>query len=114
MMATDAFKTLRDAFATAEITLVCGSWNVVEAKRSGFFDKVITLDFFPEDDSARLAMELREVLVERFANRMAHESYDLAVDLRLAEDTRDVLRAIRARNYVGFDRYDSFPGSQFA
>jgi hypothetical protein len=109
MMAKDAFKMFRDGFKTAEITLVCGSWNVAEAKGSGLFDGVTPFDFFPEDDSARLATESREVLTRRFAEAFAHESYDLAVDLRLSDDTREVLRAVRARNYAGFDRYDAFP-----
>jgi hypothetical protein len=109
MMAKDAFEMFRDGFKTAEITLVCGSWNAAEAKGSGLFDRVMPFDFFPEDDSARLAMPPREVLIERFAEAIAHESYDLAVDLRLSDDTREALRVIRARNYAGFDRYDAFP-----
>ena len=72
MMATEAFRTFRDAFKDAEITLVCGSWNVGEAKRSGYFDKTVPFDFFPVDDSARLAMASREVLVKKFARQIAH------------------------------------------
>src|SRR5208337_270924 len=34
---------------------------------------------------------------------------DLAVDFRLYDDSRELLRAIKARNRAGFDRYDSFP-----
>ena len=73
MMAKDAFKMFRDGFKKAEITLVCGSWNVAEAKGSGLFDRVMPFDFFPEDDFARLAMEPREVLIERFAEEIARE-----------------------------------------
>ncbi len=109
MMATDAFKIFRNAFKAAEITLVCGSWNVGEAKRSGYFDKVMPFDFFPEDDSARLPTAPREVLLENFAQQIADETYDLAIDLRLTGDTREVLRAITARNHAGFDCYDDFP-----
>ncbi len=109
LMARDAFKIFRDTFPSAEITLVCGSWNLTEAQKSGLFDHIIPFDFFPEDDSARLELEPREVLVKRFAKEMSRDVYDLAVDLRLYDDTRDVLRAIRARNHAGFDRYNSFP-----
>jgi hypothetical protein len=109
MMATDAFRILRDTFQTAEITLVCGSWNVAEAKKIGLFDKVIPFDFFPEDDSARLETPPREVLVKRFGEQISGTRYDLAIDLRLYDDTREILRVIEARNRAGFDRYDSFP-----
>jgi hypothetical protein len=109
MMATEAFRSLRTAFAAAEITLVCGSWNVAEARGSGFFDEVVAFDFFPEDDSAREARPSREDLTAEFAKRMKGKTYDLAVDLRLYDDTRDVLKAIDARNRAGFDRYDAFP-----
>ncbi len=108
-MAAEAFKVLRNAFASAELTIVCGSWNVAEAKQGGLFDEVIPFDFFPEDDSARQHMPSRESLVADFVARMQGKSYDLAIDLRLYDDTRMVLKAIDARVHAGFDRFDSFP-----
>ena len=109
LLASEAFKIFRGAFPSAEITLVCGSWNAGEAKKSGYFDHVLSFDFFPEDDSARLDTEPRERLVAKFAKDLSGQVFDLAVDLRLSDDTRQVLRAISARNRAGFDRYDSFP-----
>ncbi len=70
---------------------------------------MLPFDFFPEDDSARLETLPRECLAKRFAEQIAGNRYDLAVDLRLYDDTREVLRGIEARNRAGFDRYDSFP-----
>lgn len=109
LLAGKAFKIFRSAFPSAEITLICGSWNVEEAQKSGYFEHVIPFDFFPDDDSARLKMQPREVLVEKFSREMSGRLYDLAVDLRLYDDTREVLRVIRARNHAGFDRLDAFP-----
>ena len=109
MMATEAFKVLRNAFDQAEMTLVCGSWNAAEAERTRYFDNIVPFDFFPEDDSARTEMPSRERLVEVFAQQMAGRSYDLAIDLRLYDDTRELLRKIDARNRAGFDRFDDFP-----
>jgi hypothetical protein len=108
IMAEEAFRILREAFEGAEITLVCGTWNVVEAAKFGLFDEVLEFDFFPEDDSARLEPPL-EVLIESFAKRISGEPYDLAIDLRLYDDTRDLLRVVNARNRAGFDRHDLFP-----
>ncbi len=109
LMATEAFKIFREGFEGAHITLVCGSWNVAEAENSGFFDEIIPFDFFPEDDSARVETAPREVLTKKFARAFRDKTYDLAVDLRLYDDSRELLRAIKARNRAGFDRYDSFP-----
>jgi hypothetical protein len=109
LMANEAFAILRRSFPEAELTLVCGSWNVAEAQKLGLFDEIVAFDFFHEDDSARQETAAREVLIERFADQFGAESYDLAVDLRLFDDTREVLRAVKARNRAGFDRYDSFP-----
>lgn len=109
MMATEAFNILRQAFPSAELTIVCGSWNAAEAKRGGLFDAVAPFDLFPEDDSAREERPPRETLIAEFASRMAGKAYDLAVDLRLYDDSREVLRALDARIRAGFDRYDWFP-----
>jgi hypothetical protein len=109
LMAREAFKLLRNAFKSSQITLVCGTWNVAEAGKTLCFDDVIPFDYFPEDHSARLEAPTREDLLKKFARLVQGNYYDLAVDLRLYEDTRDVLRLIKARNHAGFDRYDSFP-----
>jgi hypothetical protein len=109
MMAMPAFQILRKAFRSAEITLVCGSWNRQEAVSLDFFDGVIAFDFFPEDVSARWSSEAQEDLQERFAELTAGERYDLAIDLRLYEDTRELLHLIDARHKAGFDPYDTFP-----
>ena len=109
LMATEAFKVLRSSFPAAEITIVCGSWNRSEAETCGQFDKVVIFDFFPEDDSARLHIPPREALVEGFRKQLGGTSFDLAIDFRLFDDTRDVLRVITAQHRAGFDRLDFFP-----
>jgi hypothetical protein len=109
IMAEEAFRILREAFEGAEITLVCGTWNVAEAAKFGLFDEVLEFDFFPADDSAGLEPPPREVLIESFAKRISGDWYDLAIDLRLYDDTRDLLQVVKARNRAGFDRHDLFP-----
>lgn len=109
LMAAEAFKVLRSSFPAADITIVCGSWNRAEAEASGHFDKVVTFDFFPEDDSARLRVPPRQEMVEGFQKQLEGNSFDLAIDFRLFDDTRDLLRVIEARHRAGFDRRDFFP-----
>ena len=70
---------------------------------------MLAFDLFPEDDSARQERPPRETLMAGFARQVEGKSYDLAVDLRLYDDSREVLQAIDARHRAGFDRYDLFP-----
>ncbi len=109
LLATEAFKVFRHTYDKAHVTLVCGSWNVGEAEKTGYFDKIIPFDFFSEDESARLETASPDVLTKKFAKLVGDEHYDLAVDLRLYDDTRELLQTINARNRAGFDRCDSFP-----
>jgi hypothetical protein len=109
MMATPAFRILRQAFAGAAITLVCGSWNRREAESLDLFDRVAAFDFFPEDGSAGARAIPLDELCDRFAETVAGDSWDVAVDLRLYEDTRRLLQKIAARHKAGFDPYDAFP-----
>jgi hypothetical protein len=109
LMADEAFRILRSSFPAADITIACGSWNRAEAEACGHFNRVVAFDFFPEDDSARLRIPPREALVEKFRRQIAGTSFDLAIDFRLFEDTRDVLRVVEARHHAGFDRRDFFP-----
>lgn len=108
-MAKDALLALRGAYGSAKIDLACGTWNRSEAASMGMFDEIIPFDFFPEDDSARLELVSREERIAHFSQKIANRRYDLAVDLRLYDDTRELLKVVNARNKAGFDRYDSFP-----
>ena len=109
MMAMPAFRILRHAFRAARITLVCGSWNRQEAEELRLFDRVIAFDFFPEDVSAGPSILSCEELCDRFAELVAGESFDAAIDLRLYEDTRELIKSIDARHRAGFDPLDKFP-----
>ena len=109
MMAMPAFRILRHAFPAAGITLVCGSWNRQEAEDLHLFDRVIAFDFFPEDASAGPSVLSYEELCDRFAELVAGESFDAAIDLRLYEDTRELIKSIDARHRAGFDPLDKFP-----
>ena len=108
-MAIPAFQIIRQRFCDAEVTLVCGSWNRQEAEKLEVFDRVLAFDFFPEDASAGWSGGPQDDLGERFAALVADEHYDVAIDLRLFEDTRGLLQAIDARHKAGFDPYNEFP-----
>ena len=73
LMTDDAFALMRANFPKSEITIVCGSWNRAQAEKSGYCDKVVTFDFFPEDDLARLNTPGRDVLLKEFEVLMVDE-----------------------------------------
>ncbi|MDD2676561.1 MAG: FkbM family methyltransferase [Methylacidiphilaceae bacterium] len=92
---------LRRSWPEAEITLLCGPWNVPMAQRTGYFQQIIPFEFFPERSGEwRGARTLEE---ERFAMIMRSlGTFDLAVDLRTASDTRFLLSHVPAKLRAGF------------
>lgn len=109
MMAIPAFRVLRRAFPDAAMTLVCGGWNRGEAEALGLFDRVRPFNFFPEDGSAEAAAPPVEDLYAAFVERLAGESYDVAIDLRFYGETRPLLRELDVPHKAGFDTYGEFP-----
>ena len=98
LMGLPALEKLRRAFANDHITLLCGPWNEGFARSSGFFDEIRTYRFFPED-----AAEWDGRPVENFARfyEVAAGRFDIAVDLRVDEDTRFLLNHVEAELKCG-------------
>jgi heptosyltransferase-2 len=95
LLAAPAFALLRRSFPLARITLLCGPWNVALAERSGWFDAVVGMRFFaPLAGDNRPAPDLAELA--------GLGAFDLAIDLRVDDDTRPVLRQMRARIKAGY------------
>jgi hypothetical protein len=109
ILAESAFRVIRNSFPDARITLCCGTWNVGAAQELDLFDEVLQFDFFSEDGSAVLERTSVAELHERFRKLLAGKEYDLAVDLRIFEETRPLLQLINAKSRAGFDPYDTFP-----
>jgi len=109
LMATRAFRILRAAFPAASITLVCGPWNRAEAEALDIFDRVLGFEFFAEDASAGVRSVDMDEAAARLQALLGDASYDLAVDFRVYDDTRRLLRSVKARHRAGFDPHDRFP-----
>ena len=93
-----ALRGIREAFPSAEIRLVCGTWNKRNAELSGLVDEVRCFDFFPERPSHSGIAE--PVPIEPFDAAVAG-AWDIAIDLRVDEDTRHLLNRINARLRCG-------------
>jgi ADP-heptose:LPS heptosyltransferase len=93
-----ALKKLRQAFPTDHVTLVCGSWNIGLAKEVGIADEVQAYDFFPEN-AATWNGEPFEGL-QRF-REICRGGFDIALDLRVDDDTRFLLGHVEATTKCG-------------
>ena len=111
LIAAPALMLIRRSFPTAHITLVCGPWNVGLARRLNIADEIHSAPIFAQnsiadlDESVREARR-REVVAELRALALA--PFDLAIDLRRDEDTRELLKLFDARLYAGLGDLATF------
>jgi ADP-heptose:LPS heptosyltransferase len=101
-----ALKRLRQAFPTDHITLVCGSWNAELARRLGIADQVRTYDFFPENGALWTGQPFEDL--ERF-RETCRGAFDIAIDLRVDEDTRFLLEHVEAAMRCGIGLRARYP-----
>jgi ADP-heptose:LPS heptosyltransferase len=94
--AMPAFQALRNEFPSAAIDLLCAPWNVAMAQATALFREVHSIQCLPENPS-QPAGPLQKTLPLELAGR----PYDLAIDLRVQEESREVLANINARWHAG-------------
>jgi ADP-heptose:LPS heptosyltransferase/predicted SAM-dependent methyltransferase len=88
-----SLQRLRDVFPTAHIRLVVGSWNRSEAEASHLVDEVIGYDYFPQNSQGWDGAPHERI--EKF-RALTSGRYDIAIDLRVDEDTRGLLIEVDA------------------
>lgn len=98
VVAIDAFKMLREAFQSAEITLVCLPFVSVLAKATNIFDKVISYEAFVESKK----FSINKFVPLKKLSDCLDGHYCLAVDMRHDADTRHYLTQISADYRAGF------------
>jgi len=96
-----ALKRLRQAFPAAHITLVCGSWNAELARRLGVADEIRIYDFFPENGAFWSGKPFEGL--GRF-REVCRGNFDIAIDLRVDDDTRFLLKHVEAATRCGIGR----------
>ncbi len=97
----EAARELRYQFRGRPMDLVCGAWNVSLAEKSGLFNRIFPMEFFRADASAGIVPMLD---VKEFREFIRSTSYDFAIDLRAAPESRIVLKELdNLAITVGFD-----------
>ena len=102
-----ALKQLRDLFLRAKITLVCGPWNVATAEAAAVADEIRPFAYFPENAQDWDGQIAKEAL-NRF-RAVCAGPFDLAIDLRVDEDTRPLLRDVEAQLRCGIGSRQTHP-----
>jgi hypothetical protein len=108
ILATLALRALRNEFPAADITLICGPWNEKAAQELGIFDRVVPFKFYSEAAIHGLMRTYAQRSGE-LSNLLAGEAFDLAIDLRVDDDTRELLTVIKARQRAGFGYAERYP-----
>ena len=105
-MGGDAFEALRRLFPHDYIRLVCGAWNRGAAEASGWFDEIRTYDFFPANGQDWTGQPHTDV---SDFDPAAAGRFDLAIDLRVDDDTRHLLTRVDAALRCGIGTRTRFP-----
>jgi len=96
VMATPAFRSLRENFAGARITLLIKAYVKEVVQASPWFNEVIVYDPEGEDRGAKGFL--------RLANLLRKKRFDLAILLTNSFSTALMAKLARIRHIVGYDR----------
>ena len=106
IMGLPALRAIRRHFPAAHISLVVGEWNVDIARRVGIADELLTFDAFPRN-TGEVAVDVAGKVAQFDALVTGH--YDLAIDLRSFDDTRVLLRNVKASHKAGIRHRGAHP-----
>jgi ADP-heptose:LPS heptosyltransferase len=101
-----ALLRLRAIFRNSHITLVCGPWNIKTARELEVADEFRSYEYFPENAQNWGGDEIEDV--DRF-REVCKGRFDIALDLRVDEDTRPLLRHIDAELRCGIGVHSRHP-----
>jgi ADP-heptose:LPS heptosyltransferase len=114
LVADFAFRLLRKYFPDSHITLICGEWNVELAEALGLADVVIGVSLFhpqgAEQHNQEFAAAAKSAGISRLMEVVKEmPEFDLAIDMRIDEDTREFLKLFKSKVYVGGGDLQKYP-----
>jgi ADP-heptose:LPS heptosyltransferase len=101
-----ALTSVRAMFPKSQITLICGPWNIPTARALGVVDEIRSFEFFPENAKGWGGDPIEDV--DRF-RQVCEGRFDIALDLRVDEDTRPLLRHVNAALRCGIGMRSRHP-----
>ena len=105
IIATPALRRLRALFPGAHVTVICAPWNAGNIGPD-LADDVRPLDYFTAEAAAWHGQPVTEQAEFKAA---AHGHFDIAIDMRVDNDTRGLLRLIDADLRCGIGSREIFP-----
>jgi len=114
LVADFSFRLLKRYFPAANITLICGEWNVELAEELELADVVIGVSLFHQQGGQQhneaIAQAARSAGVTRLMQiAQSQPEFDLAIDMRIDEDTRNLLKLFKSKVYVGSGQLTKYP-----
>ena len=109
VLSLPAIRRLRQLFPKAHITVLVGSWAKLLVERESSVDMVLTYDGFFSAESAKPPTALTEKEKTKITEWLAGYRFDLAIDLRLAPETREFLKLSHASYTIGYANRGEFP-----
>ena len=103
-----AFRRLKALFPQAELVALVAPASLALAKLEPSIDRVIGFEFF-HARSQLGTKEIDEAALAKLREELLTYSFDLAIDLRLHPDTREMLRCAGSRYTAGFDYRSQYP-----
>jgi ADP-heptose:LPS heptosyltransferase/SAM-dependent methyltransferase len=98
VMAIPVFEEIRVLFPNAHITCVCGNWNADLAKSIELFDEIVICDYYKRDEKLGGSAPKQKMLAaQSLGDTFAKEVFDIAMDLRVPDDSRELIAAVPAR-----------------
>src|SRR5262249_52323943 len=101
-----ALAKLRATFPRAHMMLICGPWNVATARALNVADEIRAYEYFPENAQGWDGHPIEDLDGFR---EMCSGHFDLALDLRVDEDTRPLLQHIDATLRCGIGSRSRHP-----
>ncbi len=108
LTAVPALRSLKRRFPSAQLTLLAPPATASLARAEPAIDEIEEFSFF-HARSSEGAVGLTEGHLEALAARLAPARFDMAIDLRMQPETRDILRYTGAPFLVGYDHGGKFP-----
>lgn len=108
LTAVPALRSLKERFPQARVTLLAPPATAALARHEKSLDAVQEFAFF-HARSGEGARGVSEGELAALGARLANEKFDIAIDLRMQPETREVLRHSGARLLAGYDQSGRYP-----